>query len=57
MAYVYYNCAKVLETPTQSPDINVNAHLWAELENKPKKQVIRNKKDLEDTIKEKSGGK
>lgn len=50
--WLMYNCPKVLETPPQSPDINVIEHLWAHLENKLKNHKISNKKDLEAALKD-----
>lgn len=50
--WLLYNCPHVLETPAQSPDINVIEHLWAHLENQLKKYNISNKKDLEKAIKD-----
>lgn len=44
--WLLYNCPHVLETPPQSPDINVIEHLWSYLENQLKNHTINNRKDL-----------
>lgn len=49
--WLLYNCPHVLETPPQSPDLNVIEHLWAYLENQLKKYTITNKKTLESALK------
>lgn len=48
--WLLYNCPHVLETPPQSPDLNVIEHLWAHLEEKLKNHNIRNKSDLEKAL-------
>lgn len=50
--WLLYKCPHVLETPAQSPDINVIEHLWAHLENQLKKYTISNKNDLIKAIKD-----
>lgn len=50
--WLLYNCPHVLETPPQSPDINVIEHLWAHLENQLKKYTITNRKALESILKD-----
>ncbi|KAK9718356.1 DDE superfamily endonuclease [Popillia japonica] len=47
-----YNCPKVLETPPQSPDLNVIEHLWQELKYRVKKRTISNKQQLNHAIEE-----
>ncbi|CAK9818985.1 Transposable element Tc1 transposase [Anthophora quadrimaculata] len=42
----------VIETPPQSPDLNVIEHLWAYLEEKLKNHIISNAKDLEKALQE-----
>lgn len=48
--WLLYNCPHVLETPPQSPDLNVIEHLWAYLEEQLKTHNIRNKSDLEKAL-------
>lgn len=50
--WLLYNCPHVMETPPQSPDINVIEHLWAHLEDKLKERVIKTKHDLVTALKE-----
>lgn len=50
--WLLYNCPKVLETPPQSPDINVIEHLWSELKVKVQQHSIKNKNDLKKAISE-----
>ena len=50
--WLLYNCPHVIETPAQSPDLNVIEHLWAYLEEKLKSHIISNAKDLEKALKD-----
>ena len=50
--WLLYNCPHVLETPPQSPDINVIEHLWEHLENQLKNYTISNKNDLIKVLKD-----
>lgn len=48
--YLLYNCPKVLETPPQSPDINVIENLWQELDVKVRQHAISNKQQLKQIL-------
>lgn len=50
--WLLYHCPHVIETPPQSPDLNVIEHLWAYLEEKLKNHTISNAKDLEKALQE-----
>ena len=53
--WLLYNCPKVLETPPQSPDLNVIENLWHCLENAIRKHDIFNVTDLKTVIQEEWG--
>lgn len=48
--WALYNCPKVMETPAQSPDMNVIEHLWHILEQKIRKHNISNRDDLKEAL-------
>lgn len=50
--WLLYNCPKVLETPPQSPDLNVIENLWHHLEVAIRKHNISNKSDLKTALRE-----
>jgi len=37
-----YSCPKVIKTPSQSPDLNVIEHLWAQLETEIRNHSVSN---------------
>lgn len=42
-SWLLYNCPKVIQTPPQSPDINVIEHVWHELDKKVRLRCVSNK--------------
>ncbi|CAK9796254.1 Transposable element Tc1 transposase [Anthophora quadrimaculata] len=50
--WLLYNTPHVLETPSQSPDMNVIEHIWGELKRRIRKYVISNKNDLKNALQE-----
>lgn len=50
--WLLYNVSKMLNTPPQSPDLNVIEHVWAHLEQKVRLHRISNKEDLKNALKE-----
>lgn len=49
--YLIYNCPHMLQTPPQSPDINVIENLWHLLETKIRLHNISNLNDLKEALK------
>ena len=47
-----YNCTKVLETPPQSPDLNVIENLWSHIKIAIKKHEISKKNQLKVVLRE-----
>ncbi|CAK9810994.1 Transposable element Tcb1 transposase [Anthophora plagiata] len=47
-----YNCPKVINTPPQSPNLNVIENIWHELEVRIRKHTITNKNDLKKALQE-----
>lgn len=50
--WLLFNCPKVLETPPQSPDLNVIENLWHYLDRAVRKHNISNKQDLKNVLQE-----
>lgn len=48
--WLLYNCPHVIETPAQSPDLNVIENLWSYLESKLRNHKISNKNDLKEAL-------
>lgn len=48
--WLLYNCPKVIDTPPQSPDLNVIENLWDLLDDKIRKRQISNKEQLKKVI-------
>jgi hypothetical protein len=47
-----YNCPKVIKSPPQPPDLNVNENLWAKLETEIRNHATSNKDDLKKALRE-----
>lgn len=50
--WLLYNCPKVLETPPQSPDLNVIENLWSHLKIAIRKHEISNKNQVKAVLQE-----
>ena len=48
--WLLYNCPKVINTPPQSPDLNVIEHVWNALDIRIRKHRITNKNDLKNAL-------
>lgn len=48
--WLIHHCPKLLQTPPQSPDLNVIEHLWSELERRISKQTFKNVSELKDGL-------
>jgi len=50
--WILYNTPKQLETPPQSPDVNLIEHVWSYLETRIRSRPIHNKEDLKKALRE-----
>lgn len=50
--WLLYNCPKVMQTPPQSPDLNVIENLWHILEINIRKHTITNKESLKNALRQ-----
>ncbi|KAL1497932.1 hypothetical protein ABEB36_008812 [Hypothenemus hampei] len=51
-SWLLYNCPKVIETPPQSPDLNVIENLWSQLKVAIRNHTISNKEQLKTVLME-----
>jgi len=51
-SWLLYNCPKVLETPPQSPDLNLIENLWSELDRRVHKTPISSISALKERLQE-----
>jgi hypothetical protein len=47
-----YNCPKVIKSPPQSPDLNVNKNLWAKVETEIRNYATSKKDDMKKALRE-----